>query len=1012
MAYRARSPWIALLLVGACSAHPARSPAPPAPRASPLAANAQDTEEPQKEPKDPGEVLVEALRARLLETESREGPDSINALGYVIGLADAEAQRGALKEAEPLLRRAIAGAEKGNAFMRIAGDALHEKLGLVLMARAKYDEAEKELRIALAALEKLGGELNPRAARTTAYLSTLYQNSEQFEAGERLLTSTIDRWRKAYGEGHGQVGMLRNELAMTYFARGDLERAEVLLRQALAALEAVEIKQPRFALQLIAVIASLDRNLGHVLERKGNIKGAEERYRTSHQLSIDFLGDANTSTAHAKAQLGRFLGSHGKVEEGTGLLRQAVSTYESSVPLNYPLLLAALLQLGNVLLRGADDAAGAVAVFQQAAAIAEKRQSSISGSVLSNLAWSLERDRRSAEAEATHLRALATARQRYGDFHAETRGVLAGLLRFYMGSQRVDDALRAAKELGEANEDTVLRALLLGSERQRRAYIEHSAIQQELETALTLHLKQAPANQAAAALAFTTLLRRKGRALEASADGLRRLRRHLSPNDSQTLAELQTKRTAAAALAFRGPLREQSRSDFEEALAALTAEADALEERLGGTRGNLRTLKPSITWESIQKAVPHGGTLIELVSYHPISLGSEHRNAKRLPEYAAYTLRASGQPMATTLGEAKQIETLATRMRSRLASRRPDWVEPARRLYDLLILPIRDHLGEGNALFVAPDGALNLVPFGLLLDKDGRFLMERHDVTYLSSGRDLLDVTPNPSATRSPPLILAAPDFDASSPNPESKPNAAAHALLGKIRFGPLPGTLREARLIASTLKGATLLSGRAANETALREAKGPDVLHIATHGFFLEPKSSTGNGARGLEIVDQLDVERAEPRILPVDPLLRAGIALSGANRRTGGSGDDGIVTALELASIDLDDTELVTLSACDTAVGEVKNGEGVFGMRRALVIAGAKTQLLSLWPVADDATQDLMARYYKRVDAGRGRGEALRDVQLEVMHSRGRSHPYYWGGFLVSGASGPLESATVASP
>ncbi|HEY9285181.1 MAG TPA: CHAT domain-containing protein, partial [Pyrinomonadaceae bacterium] len=165
-----------------------------------------------------------------------------------------------------------------------------------------------------------------------------------------------------------------------------------------------------------------------------------------------------------------------------------------------------------------------------------------------------------------------------------------------------------------------------------------------------------------------------------------------------------------------------------------------------------------------------------------------------------------------------------------------------------------------------------------------------------------------------------------------------------------------------------------------------------------------------------------AAPRV--ENPLLRSGLALEGANLRRGTNGEDGILTALEAAGLDLWGTKLVALSACETGVGEVRTGEGVYGLRRALVLAGAESQVMSLWKVSDDATRDLMVAYYKRLAAGEGRTEALRQVQLEMLRGKSqagaggarglggqlggrgadRGHPYFWAAFIQSGDWRPM--------
>jgi CHAT domain-containing protein len=134
-------------------------------------------------------------------------------------------------------------------------------------------------------------------------------------------------------------------------------------------------------------------------------------------------------------------------------------------------------------------------------------------------------------------------------------------------------------------------------------------------------------------------------------------------------------------------------------------------------------------------------------------------------------------------------------------------------------------------------------------------------------------------------------------------------------------------------------------------------------------------------------------------NPLLRSGLALAGANRRGSSEGEYGIVTALEASGLNLWGTKLAVLSACDTGVGEVRNGEGVYGLRRAFVLAGAESLLMSLWPAADYSTRRLMTNYYKNLKQGMGRGAALRQVQLELLKNNPQLHPFYWANFIQSG-------------
>ena len=213
---------------------------------------------------------------------------------------------------------------------------------------------------------------------------------------------------------------------------------------------------------------------------------------------------------------------------------------------------------------------------------------------------------------------------------------------------------------------------------------------------------------------------------------------------------------------------------------------------------------------------------------------------------------------------------------------------------------------------------------------------------------------------------------------------------------------------IKRLLPTATLLMQAQATEAVLKHVSSPSILHISTHGGFLEDAPQTDlNNERGLRI-RPASTGGFEPSLSSKgnaeNPLLRSGLFFAGAN--TGRSGDDdGVLTALEVAGLDLWGTKLVVLSACETGLGEIKNGDGVYGLRRALVLAGSETQVMSLWSVSDTGTRDLMIAYYKGLQAGRGRAEALRDVRLQMLKSASRKHPYFWASFIQSGEWANLD-------
>jgi len=387
----------------------------------------------------------------------------------------------------------------------------------------------------------------------------------------------------------------------------------------------------------------------------------------------------------------------------------------------------------------------------------------------------------------------------------------------------------------------------------------------------------------------------------------------------------------------------------------------------------------------------------------------------------------AGEPKWALLGEAKPINqtakallgllcTASSRPRSRSSRGKavelgpqPAVVNPARTLDEQIMLPIRKLLGDTRTVFFSPDGALNLIPIGALVDENGHHLIEDYHLTYLTSGRDLLRLQLEHRAQGNA-LVLADPDFGATGGKlpkgaAADRGRRSADLTRGKIEFDPLPGTAQEAKAIAPLLQTQPVTRDQA-TESILKQVHQPAILHVATHGFFLpdQPEPPKPQFEPGFDRSGPPPAPRTE------NPLLRSGLALAGANTLQSGN-EDGLLTALEASGLDLWGTQLVVLSACETGVGKVQTGEGVYGLRRALVNAGAETQVMSLWKVDDAATRDLMVDYYRRLKAGEGRSEALRQAQLAMLHSKDRNHPYYWASFIVSGDGRQLGENTGSS-
>ena len=294
------------------------------------------------------------------------------------------------------------------------------------------------------------------------------------------------------------------------------------------------------------------------------------------------------------------------------------------------------------------------------------------------------------------------------------------------------------------------------------------------------------------------------------------------------------------------------------------------------------------------------------------------------------------------------------------------------------------------------------MPFEALVDSQGRYALENYLISYVTTGRDLLRI-PATRGPRSPGVIVADPDY-----GPLSAPGPGAMSLT------PLPEAQAEAADLQPYFSAAPI-TGTNATKSALASLTAPTIIHIATHGFYARdvPSGRPVPGmlrevARGFYLEGDASAQAASSRADDLaDGLDRAGLALAGANQ-----GPAGIVTAREIAGFDWWGTQLVVLSACETGVGAASSGDGVYGLRRALVLAGAASQVVSLWNVEDSSTRQLMREFYGNLARGVGRAEALRQAKLTLLHQPKYEHPFYWAPFIAAGDWRPLAKGILSLP
>jgi CHAT domain-containing protein/Tfp pilus assembly protein PilF len=941
---------------------------------------------------------IPVAESALSLAEKTLGPGHSASLESLANLAELYRIKGDYKRAEPLMVRALSGMENAEGPWSSQTASCASNLGRLYRDKGDFVQAESLYQRALAIREKVLGPEHPDTAQSLNNLGTLYDAEGDYSRAEPFFQRALSIREKVLPPENPLIASTLNNLAQNYRARGDYPQAELLYLRAIDMVQHVENAQPQYA-------TTLD-NLGQLYREKGDYDRAEPLCQKALSMRETIYGPEHPQTTWSLNNLALIYRYKGDYQQAEPLFRRVLAIDEKDRP-GHPDTARALANLADIY-RDKRDYQQAEPLFRRALAIDENAlgpEHPDTANSVSNLGLVYLNKGDYQQAEGLLERALAINEKVFGLEHPTTVTALANLgLVHWIKGERKEAALYLSRG-SDAREQSLTLILTTGSEQQKKAYL--STLELDTPLAISFHAQFAPDDPDALSLAFLTVLRRKGRLLEAVAAETHTLRERLNPDDQKLLDELLQMRTLHANMVMRGP-GERNLTEYQQEIQKLRIREDQIEAAISLRNAAFRVHSEPVTLKTIQESIPHGAALVELVYYQPLDPKADLENkALQPPRYAAYVLFHDGQPAWTDLGEAQPIDRLALQLRGALSNPgRTDVKLLARELDEKVMRPLRALLGSQSQVLLSPDGQLNLVPFAALVDERQHYLLDHYTFSYLGSGRDLLRLQA-PASSRQGALVLANPDYDA-KPAQAQAPAQAERAYRStdfQMYFQPLPGTAQEGERLQKLLRlpKSAVLTGARANEGALKGVSGPRLLHIATHGFFLadQPQEAPNSSRAWVD-------PQAEGGLRPLltnreNPLLRSGLALAGANVLESGS-EDGVLTALEVSGLDLWGTQLVVLSACETGIGDVANGEGVYGLRRALVLAGSRAQVMSLWSVDDAATRDLMVGLYRRLLKKEGLSESLRGVQREMLAAKKQKHPYYWAAFIPSGESRAL--------
>lgn len=900
--------------------------------------------------------LTEALAG----VEAATAPDDPAVAAVLYSLGKGYFFTGRYAEAEPLWKRALEIRERRYGPNSPDVAKCLNSLAALSKSTGRYAEAEKLFVRCIDVTEQTLGPQSLHLAKSINNLANLMLLQARYGEAERLYQQALGIVEQSQGEDSPEVAWALNNLAALYHLEGRYDDEEPLYRRAL------ELTRNAFGPDHPDVAQQLN-NLGYLYHDLGQYAQAEPLYLQSLEIGERVLGPTHDKVAAWKRNLARLYMNEGRYGEAEPLVRKAIEVGEERLGVNNPQVAEFRKTLGDILL----------------------------------LVGRLD------EASAVYDQALASSEAAGAKDHPKTAEILY--------SMNMLATVRGTLETARAYEQ---RAYLIrrknfsddfGSMGERAALDYSRFLQEEASHYLTVLLDQPAGDEANREEIARVVFSTKGLVTDAI------FVRHKSLSAIAALMDsLNEARLALSKLYVEGPDPARPWA-HQTAIAKATQRKEKFEAELarGSTEFKGEKLITQIDAGRIAAHLPFGTALVEYMRYdHTTGLNTS------VPRYLAVVVKSNGRSAAYALGDAAVIDSAVARYRRHLADVKSlnldEYLALSYDLYSLIWQPFETQVAGMGALFVSPDAALSLVSFSGLRTGDADYLIEHAPLHYVSSGRDMVR-EPTVPATSAGLLAIGDPDYDATAATrsgaaPGSPLSSLTEGIIGSLTrgstsscrtlrdmlVGRLPATRSEISEVVSQWKqtsseaATTLLDAQATEDAFKKQCHGMRVLHLATHGYYISNECRPDQSSSGFA---------------GESPLLQSGLFFAGANLKGQGAADakveDGTLTAEEVAGLNLNGTDLVVLSACETGLGEVRAGEGVFGLRRAFQMAGANTVISALWPVDDKSTAELMGALFAAHE--QNLYDAMRQAELKTIQSRraaGKSdHPYFWAGFVATG-------------
>ena len=854
-----------------------------------------------------------------------------------------------------------------------------------LFSQEKYAEATPLAIEALKICREVLGDKHPDTAMIINDLASLYNLQTQYAKAEPLFVEALKIRREALGNKHPDTAISINNLAFLYFNQSQYAKAEPLYLEALKInREALGNKHPNTALSI--------NNLALLYFNQAQYTKAEPLYIEALKIKREVLGDKHPDTAGGINSLAMLYFEQAQYAKAEPLYLEALKIYREVSGNKHPGTAASINNLALLYDRQAQYAK-AEPLFVEALklnreALGNKHPGTANS--INSLALLYNRQAQYAKAEPLYLEALKIRREVLGDKHPVTAGGINNLAFLYFDQAQYAKAEPLFVEALKICSDHLQATSIIQGENAQILIANSNKYYLDNFLSNTLG-NHTPAGGYDQVLSWKGMIYRRQNLLRA-----------LQGNDPLKKELSDTIRQLAALLNITPKPNEEQ--VFQDKVKALSEKKEDLEKELAKQIPSLNLAK--VTPADLQNLIATDTALIDIFNYGG--------------NYAAWVIRKDKPIVRVELGSAEDINKLVFQWRSSLSTRKSPSEgpqDPGLGLREKVWLPIAKHLEGAKTVIISPDGLLGTLPFTALPGEDiKKYLIEERNIAVVPFLQTLPDLLAKKELAGKNLLAVGDVAYDA---EPGSGSLLAKTALRSKntLKWIPLDGTRAEVVAIRDSFeqkfpdaKSMQLRKAQATEEAFRQQAPKANFLHIATHGFFVEAAPLT-TGSKNSAKID--------------NPGLQSGLVLAGANQPIQAGLDDGILTASEVAELDLTGVEQAVLSACETGLGKSLAGEGLLGLQRAFQLAGARTVVASMWKVPDLATKELMTRYYENIwEKKMGKLEALREAQLwmlkegkkrgidaetvdtknapkpAVVETGNRMPPLYWGAWVLSGA------------